>query len=79
MPSFDGDLSSFFHLMYEYVDDKVYDNSFGDLVPIIMSNALNDVIVIIDETDTNGSVTVIPPKNLSFFQGTGSNQGYPPF
>ena len=69
MPSFDGDLSSFFHLMYEYVDDIVNDSSFGDLVPIIMCNALNEVIVIIDETDTNGSVTVIPPKTCHSFRG----------
>ena len=48
--------------MYVYVDDKVYSSSFGNMVPMIMFNALNEVIVIIDETDTNGSVTVIPPK-----------------
>ena len=68
-------ISSFFHLMYEYVDDKVHDSSFCDLVPIIMSNGLNEVIVIIDETDTNGSVTVIPPKICHSYRGWDPTMG----
>ena len=69
MPFFDGDFSSFFSLMHEYVDDKAFNNSFCDLVPKIMSNALNEVIVIINESDTNVVVTVIPPQICHSLRG----------
>ena len=55
--------------MDEYVDDKAFDNSFCDLVPKIMSNALNEVIVIINESDTNVFVTVIPPQICHCLRG----------
>ena len=75
MPSFDYDLSSFFHLMYEFVEDKVYGSSFGNLVFRILSNALNEMIVIIDGTDTNVSVTVLPPQTCHSFRGWDPTMG----
>ena len=63
MPYFDGDSNLFLYLMNEYMIRKVYNTSFGDIVPFIMSNALNEIIVII-ETNSNGPrVMVIKPKN----------------
>ena len=50
MPFFDGDHISFFNLIHEYVDDKSYNTAFCDLVPIMMSNALDEDIVIINDS-----------------------------
>ena len=62
MPFFDGDYNSFFN-MHEYVDVKSYNTSFCDLVPFMMSNILNEVIVIIDKNIYDTFVTVLSPRN----------------
>ena len=49
--------------MNEHIIRKVYNTSIGDIVPFIMSNALNEIIVI-TETNSNGPrVMVMKPKN----------------
>ena len=62
MPFFDGDYISFFNLMHKYVDDKSYSMSFCDLVPIMMSNALDEGIVIINDSIDDFFVTVLSPR-----------------
>ena len=62
MPFFDGDYISFFDLMHKYVDDKSHSTSFCDLVPIMMSNALDEDIVIINDSIDDIFVTVLSPR-----------------
>ena len=63
MPYFDGDSDRFLYLMNVYVIHSVYNTSFGDLVPLIMSNALNEIIVILEKNTSGYRVTVMTPHN----------------
>ena len=62
MSFFDGDYIPFFNLMHKYVDDESYSMSFCDLVPIMMSNALDEGIVIINDSIDDFFVTVLSPR-----------------
>ena len=59
---FAGDYISFFNFMHKYVDDKSYNTSFSDLVPIMISNALDEDIVIINDSIGDIFVTVLSPR-----------------
>ena len=75
MPYFDGDYISFFNLLLKYVDAKSYNTSFCDLVPIIMSNVLDEVIVIIDENIDDNFVTVLSPRTCHLNKRRGTSLG----
>ena len=75
MPFFDGDYNSFFNHMHEYVDVKSYNTSFCDLVPFMMSNILNEVVVIIDENINDTFVTVLSPRNSRAVKLRGTGLG----
>ena len=48
-----------------YFENKVYDSTFGDLVPAVLSTALKTQITILDETKPNDvTSTVMNPNNL---------------
>ena len=47
--------------MERYVKDKVYNTVFGDMVPLIISNALNINLLIITKTDLGHSFDMIKP------------------
>ena len=78
MPFFDNDYNSFFNHMHEYVDAKSYNTSFCDLVPFMMSNILNEVIVIIDENINDTFVTVLSPRNSRAVKLSGTGLDYFP-
>ena len=46
--------------MMDYVNKKLYDSSFGDLVPIVMSNALKLFIIIVECEASSGNLRIIP-------------------
>ena len=75
MPYFDGDYISFFNLLHKYVDAKSYNTSFCDLVPIIMSNVLDEVIVKIDENIDDNFVTVLSPRTRHLIKRGGTSLG----
>ena len=61
--------------MHEYVDAKSYNTSFCDLVPFMMSNILNEVIVIIDENINDTFVTVLSPRKSRAVKLRGTGLG----
>ena len=73
MPFFDGDCISFFNLMHKYVDDKSYNTSFCDLVLIVMCNALDEDIVIINDSTDDIFVTVLSPRTRRLLKRWGSD------
>ena len=40
----------------EYINDKIYDTSFGDLVPVILTNALSVNLLIVEKNGVNYDV-----------------------
>ena len=40
----------------EYINDKIYDTSFGDLVPVILTNALSVNLLIVENNGVNYDV-----------------------
>ena len=75
MPFFDGDYNSFFNHMHEYVDAKSHNTWFCDLVPFMMSNILNEIIVIIDENINDTFVIVLSPRNSRAVRLRGTGLG----
>ena len=68
LPYFDGDITLFQHQICLYVSWKKYGTSFGDIVPLMLSNALNEIIVVIENSASGYHTAVISPKvenNLS--------------
>ena len=51
--------------LYDYIYHKKYNTGFGDLVPVIMANALNYAILIISQCTDSYSVQTILPRNNS--------------
>ena len=48
MPSFDCGLGEFYHEMELYINYRIYDTGFCDLIPDIMAQILNTHIIAID-------------------------------
>ena len=59
IPFMDGDISYLYNKMNGYVLYKEYD-SFWDLMPYIMANALKEQIVILESTDCFHTLNTIP-------------------
>ena len=57
----DSPSSVILHGMMRYVRNKVYDTVFGDLVPLIMSNAFDTNLVIITKAEHGHSFQTIEP------------------
>ena len=49
-----------FTYLNRYINNKVYDTSFGDLVPLIVANAIRMNLVIIDKTNDECKCHIIP-------------------
>ena len=41
------------NVLSEYINDKIYDTSFGDLVPVILTNALSVNLLIVEKNGVN--------------------------
>ena len=52
-----GSLHTLYKGLYGYVNEKVYNTSFGDLVPQIIANAININIIIVSGTQSQGYTT----------------------
>ena len=46
--------------MNDYIDTKIYDSSFGDLVPVILANAMKIDLLILTEFEENYTCDCIP-------------------
>ena len=56
-----------FKALDEYINDKIYNNSFGDIIPYVMSNALRMNLLLIVKLHENGmydTCYVTPFENL---------------
>ena len=49
-----------FTYLNRYINNKVYDTSFGDLVPLIVANAIKMNLIIIDKTNDECKCHIIP-------------------
>ena len=63
---FDGDITEFPYEMEQYINHRVYDTGFCDIVPVIMANVLKDPIIVIDKTYTIYQVFVNCPPDEKY-------------
>ena len=56
-----GSLHTLYKGLYGYVNEKVYNTSFGDLVPQIIANAIKINIIIVSGTQSQGYTTHYVP------------------
>ena len=63
---FDGDINEFLYEMELYIDHRVYDKGFCNIVPVIMANVLKVPIIIIDKMYTFYQVFVNYPPDEKY-------------
>ena len=50
LSDFDGNVNDFHDEIEHFINNRIHDTGFCDLIPGIMSNVLNNTITVIDKT-----------------------------
>ena len=56
LPDFDGNVNDFHDEIEHFINNRIFDTGFCDVIPSIMSNVLNNTITIIDKTESDYNV-----------------------